>query len=328
MTAGTLPTTPSQSAGMAANPGAAARFGGGKGRKFRHSWVPYLFLAPFILVNATFFFYPLVRATILAFYQTSGPARRAFVGWGNFAFVLHDPDFHKAVRNTTIFAICSICLQLPLSLGLAMLLNARNDRFKAIFRLAIFAPNLVGQVFVGIIFSVLFTPRYGLFNRFLQELVGRGIDYEWLGNPSLVMPAIVIAAMWMYTGFNMIYFLAALQNVDQNLVEAATIDGAAPHHVFWHVTVPAIAPVAMFVIVTSTIGSYQLFELPYNMLQNNGAGYGPDGSGLTVVGYLYQYAFHNGDLGIGAAVGWLLTFIILFINLLQIRLVRRVGSDT
>jgi ABC-type sugar transport system permease subunit len=328
MTATTIPTSSPKSPALSSSAAAQMDFGSGKGQKFRNALVPYLFVAPFLVVNATFFFYPLIRATILAFYQTSGPADWAYVGWSNFDFVLHDPDFHKAVWNTTIFAICSICLQLPLSLGLAMLLNAKNDRFKGLFRLAIFAPNLVGQVFVGIIFSVLFTPRYGLFNRLMQELVGRGIDYEWLGNPSLVMPAVVIAAMWMYTGFNMIYFLAALQNVDKNLVEAATIDGAAPHHVFWHVTVPAIAPVAMFVIVTSTIGSYQLFELPYNMLQNNGVGYGPDGSGLTVVGYLYQYAFHNGDLGVGAAVGWLLTFIILFINLVQIKLVSKVGSES
>jgi ABC-type sugar transport system permease subunit len=290
--------------------------------------VPYLFVLPFLAVNLVFFLYPLVMATVLAFYQTNGPARRAYVGWSNFTFILHDPDFRKALINTTIFAIFSICLQLPLSLGLAMLLNSKNDRFKAIFRLAIFAPNLAGQVFVGILFSVLFTPRYGLFNRFLQSLIGWGLEQQWLGDPKLVMPAIIIAAMWMYVGFNMIYFLAALQNVDQNLIEAARIDGAGPAHIFLNVTVPAIAPVAMFVIVTSTIGSYQLFELPYNLLQNNGGGYGPNNSGLTVVGYLYQNAFSNGDLGSGAAVGWILTFIILFINLVQIRVVGAVGKET
>jgi ABC-type sugar transport system permease subunit len=298
------------------------------GRKLRSRGVPYLFLLPFVAVNVVFFLYPLIYATVLAFYQTNGPVSRAFVGWGNFTFVLKDPDFHKALWNTTIFAVFSIGLQLPLSLGLAMLLNARNARLKAAFRLAIFAPNLVGQVFVGIIFSVLFAPHYGLVNRFLFALTGWGLEQQWLGNPGLVMPAIIIAAMWMYVGFNMIYFLAALQNVDQNLVEAATIDGAGPGSIFWNVTVPAIAPVATFVVVTSTIGSYQLFELPFNLLQNNGAGYGPSNSGLTVVGYLYQNAFTNGDLGTGAAVGWILTFLILIISLIQIRLVGSVGSET
>src|SRR6185295_6636110 len=125
----------------------------------------------------------------------------------------------------------------------------------------------------------------------------------------LVMPALVICALWMYVGFNMIYFLAALQNVDQSLVEAARIDGAGPFKVFLNVTVPQIAPVATFVIVTSTIGSYQLFELPYTLLQ----GFGPRNSGLTIVGYLYNFAFENGDLGTAAAVGWLLTLMVLVI---------------
>jgi len=298
------------------------------GWRLRSRGTPYLFLFPYVAINLVFFLIPLIYATILAFYQTNGPARRAYVGWSNFTFVLKDPDFHKALWNTTIFAIFSIGLQLPLSLGLAMLLNAKNDRFKGIFRLAIFAPNLVGQVFVGVLFSVLFTPRYGLFNRGLQALTGWGLEQQWLGDSKLVMPAIIIAAMWMYVGFNMIYFLAALQNVDQNLIEAAKIDGAGPGHIFLNVIVPAIAPVATFVVVTSTIGSYQLFELPYNLLQNNGGGYGPSNSGLTIVGYLYQNAFTNGDLGTGAAVGWILTFIILIISLVQIRIVGSVGSET
>src|SRR6185295_19487250 len=112
----------------------------------------------------------------------------------------------------------------------------------------------------------------------------------------------------------------ALQSIDQSLVDAAKIDGAGPWQSFLNVTIPAIAPVATFVIVTSTIGSFQLFELPYTLLQNNNSGYGPKNSGLTVVGYLYQYAFDQGDLGTGAAVGWVLTFIILLISLVQIRL--------
>ncbi len=214
------------------------------GRKLRSRGTPYLFLLPFIVINVVFFLFPLIYATVLAFYQTNGPVSRAFVGWGNFTYVLKDPDFHKALWNTTIFTVFSIGLQLPLSLGLAMLLNTRDGRFKAVFRLAIFAPNLVGQVFVGILFSVLFAPHYGLLNRFLHSLIGWGLEQQWLGDPKLVMPAIIIAAMWMYVGFNMIYFLAGLQTVDQNLVEAAKIDGAGPASIFWNVTVPAIVPVA------------------------------------------------------------------------------------
>jgi ABC-type sugar transport system permease subunit len=290
--------------------------GGGGWWKLRTKAAPYLFLLPYVLVTAVFFLYPVIYATILAFYQTNGPRTRAYVGLDNFRFVLADPDFRRALWNTSVFALFSICLQLPLSLGLAMLLNARSDKTKSLFRLAIFAPNRVGQVFVAILFQMLFTPRYGLFNRFLQALLGWGLEQRWLQDPSLVMPAIVIASLWMYVGFNMIYFLAALQNVDQSLVEAAKIDGAGPFGIFFNVTLPQIAPVATFVVVTSTIGSFQLFELPYTLLQ----GYGPANSGMTMVGYLYSHAFESGDLGTGAAVGWLLTFIILIISLIQIRI--------
>jgi len=290
-------------------------------RRRRFRIAPYLFLLPYFLVVITFFIYPLLYATRLAFYYTVGPRSQRYVGWDNFKFILRDSDFHYALKNTCVFAFFSIAVQLPLSLGLAMLLNARNDRTKGFFRLAIFSPNLVGQVFVGLLFGVLFTPQYGLFNQFLQKLIGWGLQERWLSNPQLVMPAIIIAAMWIYVGFNMVYFLAALQNVDQSLVEAAKIDGAGPIGIFWNVTRPAITPVATFVVVMSTIGSFQLFELPFNLLQQGGSGgYGPRMSGLFVVSYLYREGYDGGNLGVAAAVGWLLTLIILTISLIQIRL--------
>jgi ABC-type sugar transport system permease subunit len=301
--------------------------GGRRAYRARTQAAPYLFLLPYFLTCSVFFIYPLVYATVLAFYQTDGPARKAFVGWGNFSFILTDGDFHRALWNTSVFAACSIGIQLPLSLALAMLLNSKNDRTKNIFRLIIFAPNLVGQVFVGILFGMLFAPRFGLFNKLLHALIGWGLEERWLSDPVLVMPAIVIASLWLYVGFNMIYFLAALQNVDQSLVEAARIDGAGPWQTFLNVTIPAIAPVTTFVIVTSTIGSFQLFELPYTLLQNNNSGYGPDNSGLTIVGYLYRYAFDSGDLGTAAAVGWLLTTLIVVVSLMQIKLTSNVGSE-
>lgn len=289
---------------------------------------PYLFLSPYLALTAVFFVAPLIYATRLAFHQTSGQHSQIFVGWENFRFVLGDPDFRKAVWNTCVFALCSVCIQLPMSLGLAILLDKKAGWSKGLFRLAIFSPNLVGQVFVGIMFQMLFTPRYGLFNVGLQKLVGWGIDQQWLSDPSLVMPAIVIASLWLYVGFNMIYFLAALQNVDKSLVEAATIDGASAWGIFWNVTRPAIMPVTTFVVVTSTIGSFQLFELPYVLLQGNGGGFGPKGSGLTIVGYLYQYAFDANDLGTGAAVGWLLTLMVLAISLVQVWVGSRSGRST
>jgi len=277
----------------------------------------WIFVAPYVAISAVFFAYPFFSALVLAFQQTNGPATKVYVGLSNFAYILSDPTFYKALKNTAVYAFCSVFLQLPLSLGLALLLNAGASRAKGFFRLLIFSPQLVGQIFVGVLFSVLFVPRFGLVNRFFHALFGWGLEEQWLQDPALVMPALVLISLWMYVGFNMVYFLAALQNVDESLKEAAAIDGAGPWRIFLHVTLPAIRPVATFVVVMSTIGSFQLFELPFALLNN---GFGPDDAGLTVVGYLYGKAFQNGDLGTGAAVGWILTLIVFAVSLAQIRL--------
>lgn len=303
---------------MAAGGTTIGRAGGLRSRR-----APWLFLAPYLALTCVFFIYPFFNAIFLAFHQTNGPRSRVFVGLENFRFVLGDSDFHTAVVNTTVYALASVFVQLPLSLGLAILLNSRRGKLKGLFRLILFSPHLVGQVFVGVLFAVLFTPQYGMFNRFLQSLVGWGLQERWLSDPSLVMPALIVVSMWMWVGFNMIYFLAALQNVDQGLVEAAVIDGAGPWQVFWHVTLPAIKPVAVFVVIMSTIGSYQLFELPYALLR----GYGPSNSGLTIVGYLYRTAFDSGDLGTGAAIGWLLALIIFTISIIQMRVAGVMRED-
>jgi ABC-type sugar transport system permease subunit len=156
-------------------------------------------------------------------------------------------------------------------------------------------------------------------NRFLQELVGWGLEQDWLQDPALVMPAVVLTALWLYVGFNMIYFLAALQSVDKTLEEAARVDGASRFQVFWHVTLPSMRHVVVFVVVTSLIGSYQLFELPLALLSSTN-GRGPDNAGLTVITYLYDVGFVTGDLGLGSAVGWVVALIIFALSLLQIRL--------
>lgn len=281
-------------------------------------WTPWLMLWPYLLITAVFFVIPLCDAAGLAFYQTNGARSRAWVGFDNFAFVLADPDFHKALKNTAVYTLASLFIQVPLSLGLALMLANGKGRAVGVLRLILFSPNLVGQVFVGVMFGVLFMPRFGVVNIAIQALLGWGLEQRWLGDPSLVMPAVVLASLWMYVGFNMVYFLAALQGVDKTLVEAARLDGAGPWQVFLHVILPTIKPVTVFVVLTSTIGSLQLFELPYTLLQ----GSGPDNAGLTIVGYLYMTAFNSGDLGTGAAIGWILAFIIFIVGLVQIRLTR------
>jgi ABC-type sugar transport system permease subunit len=282
---------------------------------------PYLFLSPYLLLTTVFFVVPFVNAIALAFYETNGPRSRAFVGLDNFRFLLHDTNFHTALFNTTIFALVSVCVQLPLAMGLALLLNGGSSRLRGIFRLIFFSPNLVGQVLVGILFSVLFTPRYGLITRGFQALFHWGIEAHWLLDPPLIMPAIVLTSLWLWVGFNMVYFLAALQTVDRSLEEAARIDGASAWQVFWYVTLPSMRHVVVFVVIMTVIGSYQLFDLPLTLLSES-YGYGAKNAGLTLITYLNYMGFRTGDLGLGSAVGWVIALIIFTISLIQIRVAR------
>jgi len=286
----------------------------------------YYFLLPFFLVMGIFFTYPFFLSIYLSFFQTNGPLTKIFVGFENFTYVFSDPLFYKALVNTSLYTLGTLLLQVPLALLLAMALNKRLGRMRNAFRLIYFTPNLVGHIFVGIMFSIIFLPRFGLFNRFLYAITGWGLEIEWLRTPQFIVPILILVAMWIYTGFNMVYFLAALQNVDDQLVEAANLDGAGKWGVFRHAVLPAIFPVLIFVVVMSTIGSFQLFELPYALLQAKqgiGGTYGPENAGITLVAYLYSYAFDIGDLGLASAIGWIITLIIVFLGMMQLVLMRR-----
>jgi len=285
--------------------------------RWQHRYAPYLFTAPFVITFLVFALYPMAKSLVLAFYVTVGPKSSVFVGLENFRFLLSDPSFYVAVKNTAVFALFSVFLQLPLSLGLATLLNAKFLRLRNAWRFGFFSPYLLGQVFVAVLFSVIFAPRLGLLNQVLSSMALVPSNKDWLGEAERVMPALVMTALWMYVGFNMIYFLAALQAVDKDLYDAAAVDGADAIRRFRHVTLPSIKPVAVFVVVLSTIGSFQLFELPYLMLQNTS---GPEQAGLTVVMYLYQKGFEAGDLGYASVVGWTLALGVLVLSLVQMLL--------
>lgn len=282
---------------------------------------PYVFLAPFVVLMLAFFVYPLIGAMGLAFFQTYGARSRVFVGVGNFTFLLGDPDFRTAIKNTLLFALCSLLIQLPLSLALALLLNRARGRSQALFRLVLFSPNLVGPIFVGLLFSVLFAPRFGLVSRGVHTIFGFGLEQRWLEEPGLAMPAMVLTSLWMYVGFNMVFFLAALQSVDASLEDAARVDGARWWQMFRHVTLPAIAPVTGFVVTMSLIGSLQLFELPLVLFSGNN-GFGPDNAALTMLTYLNEVAFNRGDLGLGSAVGWVLALLIFAIGMARAKISR------
>ena len=286
-------------------------------------WAPWAFLAPFLLLFFTFTAWPLLQSLGLAFHQTFGPKSEKFVGAANFVFLWHDPLFWQAMRNTAVYTAGAVFIQLPVALGLALLLNHPRLRGRAIFRLIFFSPSLVGLVFVGLLFSLIFQKRTGLINAGLHSLfAGWNPEFPWLDQ--YLMPSLILASVWLYAGFNMVYFLAALQNVNRDLLNAAEIDGAGAWTRFRHIVIPEIRPVAGFVVLLSVIGSFQLFELPWVLLDNSS---GAGNNGLTIVMYLFQTGFLTGDLGYASAIGWVLGLTLALAAVVQARIATRENAS-
>lgn len=281
------------------------------------AWVA---LTPFIALFLIFMVYPLIQSAFLALNQTYGPDTRLFVGPKNFQLLAKDPVFWTAIKNTLYYTLGSLFIQLPMAFGLALILNSRRLRGRSIYRLIFFSPQLMGLVFVSILGALAFEKRAGLVNRSLAWVTQNNelLEIDWL--QTHIMPTLILISLWLYVGFNMIYFLAALQNVNSSLLEAAEIDGAGPLSRLRHVIIPSVRPVATFVVLLSMIGSLQLFELPFILLQESG---GPENKGLTIMVYLYQNGFQLGDLGYASAVGWALAVLLIGLALVQIRMVRK-----
>ncbi|MFI4892624.1 MAG: carbohydrate ABC transporter permease [Phycisphaerales bacterium JB058] len=297
---------------------------------------PYMLIAPFMVLFIVFTLVPLIQAIPLATSHTFGPSATQYVGFEKFSQALHDPRFWTAMRNTLLFTVGSVFIQLPVALGLAMLLNKPGIKGRGFFRLLFFSPQLVGLVFVAVLASVMFQKQKGLVNSLLAGAADwlRGLPLlnadAWLPTRSellsipwletLALPTLIITALWMYAGFNMVYFLAALQNVPRELEEAAMIDGAGPWKRFTNVVLPSIRPVAIFVVLLSVIGSIQVFELAYIMLRD---GVGVQDKGLTLVTYLFKSGFETGDLGYATAIGWMIAIMLAAAAITQRVLQRR-----
>jgi len=268
-----------------------------------HPLVPYGFLSPFLLVFAVFMAYPIINAIYLSTQQTFGPDAHTFVFLDNFKEIFTNRLFYRAVWNTTFYTLGSIVIQVPIALALAVMLNQPWLRGRSLYRLIIFSPALIGPIFVGVIFSIIFQKRTGLLNKVLNDLMGWSLDFPWLQEHALT--SLLIAGSWMWIGFSTVYLLAALQQVSPTLMDAARIDGAGSLQRFRYITIPAIRPVLSFVLLFSAINSLQIFELPFILFGYEG---GAGGEGMSVVMYLYNSGFSYGDLGYASAVGWIVTF--------------------
>jgi multiple sugar transport system permease protein len=279
------------------------------------------FVAPALIVLGVFFFLPVFGALLMSLtdfdlYALSDLDNLRFIGLENYWRLLNEPLFWKALGNTVYFVALGVPLSIAASLGAALLVNSKLARFRGFFRTVLFAPVVTTLVAVAVVWRYIFHTRYGFLNYGLGELGVAPID--WLGDPLWAMPSIIILAVWKNFGYNMIILLAALQNIPEDLYEAARIDGASWWQTFRHITLPGIAPVLTLVSILTMTGYFQLFAEPYVMTEG-----GPLQSTLSVLYFMYEEGFKWWNLGRASAVAFLLFVLMFAITALQLRLGRR-----
>lgn len=280
----------------------------------------WLFLTPALGLISLFFFLPVLASFLLSFtdfdiYAIADLSNVRLVGMRNYTRLIDSPIFWIALKNTFYFVLVGGPLTMAVSLGAALLVNARLVRFRGFFRTLYFAPFVTTLVAVAIVWRYLYHRQYGLINHALGAVGIPPVD--WLGDPGWAMPAIILLAVWKNFGYNMLIFIAGLQAIPQELYEAAYLDGAGPWRRFRHVTLPMLGPTLLFVGLITMIGFFQLFAEPYVMTQG-----GPLQSTTSMVLLMYEEGFRWWRMGYAAAVAFVLFLVILAFMLVQRRLQR------
>lgn len=268
------------------------------------------FIAPQLIGLLIFSLFPLLAAMYISFTNFDIFARGSFVGVQNYVEQFRSPDLRIALWNTLLYTLISVPGGMILSLLVAMGLN--NIRGKTIYRLLYFMPVVTGSVAVGVIWIYLLNDDFGIINTYAQAWLGIDLP-SWLTNSAYVVPALAVIGMWWGLGYNMVIFLAGLQNVPTSLVEAAQIDGANKWHIFRNVTVPLLSPTTFFLTITSLIASFQMFDIAQVM-----TGGGPGKASFTMVFHIYDLAFLDYTFGKSAAAAMILFAIILAVTVFQL----------
>jgi multiple sugar transport system permease protein len=285
-------------------------------------YAAYFFLAPAVSAIFIFFFIPVIAAFIISFtdfdiYALSSLSNTRFIGFENYIKLFNDPLFWTALKNTFYYVIGAGPVSVAISLGAAILLNSKLIRFKGIFRMTYFIPVVTTLVAVAIVWRFIYHPKFGMLNYVLGFFGINPVD--WLGDPNLAMPAIILMSVWKNFGYNMIIFIAGLQNIPDELYEAAMIEGANAWQRFRKITLPMLVPTTVFVSIITMIGFFQLFAEPYVMTQG-----GPLNSTLSIVGYMYQEGFRWWNMGYSASLAFVLFIIIFIATLFQLRIQKNV----
>lgn len=285
---------------------------------------PYLYISPFFIVFAVVGLFPIAYTAVISFMEwdlVRGTGE--FVGFEQYTYVLGQPKFWIALRNTFSIFLLSSVPQLIVAIVLAAMLN-QNIRAKTFWRMGVLVPYVMAPVAVALIFSNMFGDKYGIINTLLTDM-GLGA-VPWHSNAFFSHIAIATMVNFRWTGYNTLILLAAMQAIPGDLYEAATVDGAGKVRQFFSITIPNLKPTLIFVIITSTIGGLQIFDEP-RMYDQMGTG-GANSQWLTITMYLYNIGWGEWNFGRAAALAWILFLIILVIGVLNLLITRSAVQDT
>lgn len=289
-------------------------------RREARSWpTALLFLLPAIAILGTFNVYPALYSLYLSFFEWNGfTPNRDWVGGGNYTRLLAAPEFWNSLKVTGLYAGGVTLASLALGLLVAVLLN-QPLRGRTFYRVLYFLPVITPTVAAGVVWKYLFDPTQGAVNSLLGSIGLQGPN--WLVDPKWALLAVIIVGVWKRVGFNVVVYLAALQGVPRSYYEAAQIDGATPWQQLRYVTVPLLAPTTFFLVITSLIEAFQVFDLVYVMTAG-----GPLGSTDVFGFYLYREGFRYSQLGFASAIAYVMFALIFLATVLQFRL-NRGGQD-
>lgn len=280
----------------------------------RERWINFSSIA--IILTCVFMLYPIVYSIFLSLHSHKG-LTSTFVGPNNFVRLVKDTIFWQSLGNSFIFLIIQVPIMLVLGLLLAYLLQSDYIKGKGFFRMALFLPCVTSLVAYSIVFKALFQVD-GLINNCLLALHIIQAPIHWLTDAFWAKAAIIIALCWRWTGYNTMFYIAGMQNIPRDTLEAARIDGANRFQEFFRVVVPQLKSMIVFTSITSTIGTIQLFDEVMNLTQG-----GPSNGPMTVSMYIYNHSFkYSSNFGYSAAMSWVVVLIIAVLSLIQLRVTR------
>jgi multiple sugar transport system permease protein len=277
--------------------------------------IPYIFIAPNVVVFVVFMFVPILLAFYISLNEWTLIGSPTFVGLGNYLDMLEDSEFLRAFYNTGVYMVGTVPTSIALGLAVAVGLN-RKLPGRTLLRSIFFVPVIISLVAVALIAAWIFNDNYGIINAALSA-VGIG-DVPWLSSARWAMISLIIATLWIRLGFNMVIYLAALQSIPTELYDAARVDGASGWRRFRHITWPLLGPTTFLLVIINIIYSLHVFDLIYVM-----TGGGPGFSTTVLVQYIYQMAFTEGQMGYASAIGVVLYLLLLVFTVFQWRVTRQ-----